>query len=88
MKMVNAETDAQEYALDRDCTTLSRHVLQQLQSFSAEAQDLSALMNRIALAGKIIARRLSRAGLMEGVWDLRRHQCAGRIRQKDGCLCK
>ena len=57
----------QEYALDRDCTTLSRHVLQQLQSFSADAQDLSALMNRIALAGKIISRRLSRAGLMEGV---------------------
>jgi len=61
------QPEAQEYALDRDCTTLSRHVLQQLQSFSAEAQDLSALMNRIALAGKIIARRLSRAGLMEGV---------------------
>ncbi|MGA7936389.1 MAG: class 1 fructose-bisphosphatase [Kovacikia sp.] len=56
-----------EYALDRDCTTLSRHVLQHLQSFSADAQDLSALMNRIALAGKLIARRLSRAGLMEGV---------------------
>ncbi|UBF23793.1 class 1 fructose-bisphosphatase [Kovacikia minuta CCNUW1] len=56
-----------EYALDRDCTTLSRHVLQQLQSFSPDAQDLSALMNRIALAGKLIARRLSRAGLMEGV---------------------
>ncbi|MBP0001822.1 MAG: class 1 fructose-bisphosphatase [Cyanobacteria bacterium SID2] len=56
-----------ERALDRDCTTLSRHVLQQLQSFSPEAQDLSALMNRIALAGKLIARRLSRAGLMEGV---------------------
>ena len=54
-------------ALDRDCTTLSRHVLQQLQSFSADAQDLSALMNRIALAGKLVARRLSRAGLMEGV---------------------
>ncbi|MBW4694277.1 MAG: class 1 fructose-bisphosphatase [Lyngbya sp. HA4199-MV5] len=54
-----------EYALDRDCTTLSRHVFQQLQSFSADAQDLSALMNRIALAGKLIARRLSRAGLME-----------------------
>lgn len=54
-------------ALDRDCTTLSRHVLQQLQSFSADAQDISALMNRIALAGKLIARRLSRAGLMEGV---------------------
>jgi fructose-1,6-bisphosphatase I len=56
-----------EHALDRDCTTLSRHVLQQLQSFSADAQDLSALMNRIALAGKLISRRLSRAGLMAGV---------------------
>lgn len=56
-----------DYPLDRDCTTLSRHVLQQLHSFSADAQDLSALMNRIALAGKLIARRLSRAGLMEGV---------------------
>lgn len=55
-----------DYALDRDCTTLSRHVLQQLQSFGPEAQDLSALMSRIALAGKLIARRLSRAGLMEG----------------------
>ncbi|HHP7244414.1 MAG TPA: class 1 fructose-bisphosphatase [Elainellaceae cyanobacterium] len=54
-----------EYLLDRDCTTLSRHVLQQLQSFSPEAQDLSALMNRIALAAKLIARRLSRAGLVE-----------------------
>jgi fructose-1,6-bisphosphatase I len=58
---------AQEPTLDRDCTTLSRHVLQQLQSFSAEAQDLSALMNRIGLAAKLIARRLSRAGLMENV---------------------
>jgi fructose-1,6-bisphosphatase I len=55
------------YALNRDCTTLSRHVLEQLHSFGADAQDLSALMNRIALAGKLIARRLSRAGLMEGV---------------------
>jgi len=53
-----------EYALDRDCTTLSRHVLQQLQS-SAEAQDLSAIMNRVALAAKLIARRLTRAGLVE-----------------------
>jgi fructose-1,6-bisphosphatase I len=53
------------YALDRDCTTLSRHVLQQLRSFSADAQDLSALMSRIALAGKFIARRLSSAGLVE-----------------------
>lgn len=54
-----------QYALDRDCTTLSRHVLQQLQSFSAEAQDLSAIMTRIALAAKLIARRLTRAGLVE-----------------------
>jgi fructose-1,6-bisphosphatase I len=53
-------------ALDRDCTTLSQHVLQQFQGFSADAQDLSALMNRIALAGKLIARRLSQAGLMDG----------------------
>jgi len=58
---------AQERTLDRDCTTLSRHVLQQLQSFSAEAQDLSALMTRIALAAKLISRHLSRAGLVEGV---------------------
>jgi fructose-1,6-bisphosphatase I len=57
----------QELSLDRDCTTLSRHVLQQLQSFSADAQDLSALMSRIGLAAKLTARRLSRAGLMEGV---------------------
>ncbi|MDJ0736550.1 MAG: class 1 fructose-bisphosphatase [Nostocaceae cyanobacterium] len=56
-----------ERSLDRDCTTLSRHVLQQLQSFGPQAQDLSALMNRIALAGKLISRRLSHAGLMEGV---------------------
>ncbi|MBE9010851.1 class 1 fructose-bisphosphatase [Pseudanabaenaceae cyanobacterium LEGE 13415] len=56
-----------DLALDRDCTTLSRHVLEQLNSFSAEAQDLSAIMTRIALAGKLIARRLSRAGLMDGV---------------------
>ncbi|PMB13083.1 class 1 fructose-bisphosphatase [Fischerella thermalis] len=56
-----------ERSLDRDCTTLSRHVLQQLQTFAPQAQDLSALMNRIALAGKLIARHLSRAGLMEGV---------------------
>jgi fructose-1,6-bisphosphatase I len=52
------------FALDRDCKTLARHVLEQLQSFGPEAQDLSALMNRLALAGKLIARHLSRAGLM------------------------
>ncbi len=66
--MADAHVSAdQTHALDRDCTTLSRHVLQQLQSFSPDAQDLSALMNRIALAGKLISRRLSRAGLMENV---------------------
>ncbi|MGG6293791.1 class 1 fructose-bisphosphatase [Leptolyngbya sp. AN02str] len=54
-----------KHPIDRDCTTLPRHVLQQLQSYSPEAQDLSALMNRIALAAKLIARRLTRAGLME-----------------------
>ncbi|MFE4105389.1 class 1 fructose-bisphosphatase [Almyronema epifaneia] len=63
--MVNGYQPAQAAALDRDCMTLSRHVLQQLQSFGPEAQDLSALMNRIALAGKLIARRLTHAGLME-----------------------
>ncbi|MCL1472833.1 class 1 fructose-bisphosphatase [Argonema antarcticum] len=58
---------AQERGLDRDCTTLSRHVLQQLHSFSVDAQDLSSLMNRIALAGKLISRHLSRAGIMANV---------------------
>jgi fructose-1,6-bisphosphatase I len=55
-----------DYALDRDCTTLSRHVLEQMQSFGPDAQDLSALMTRIGLAGKLIARRLSCADLVEG----------------------
>ena len=55
-----------EQSLDRDCTTLSRHVLQQFSSYTTEAQDVSAIMNRLALAGKLIARRLSRAGLMAG----------------------
>ena len=49
------------HLLDRDCTTLSRHVLQQLH-FSPDAQDISALMNRIGLAGKLVARRRTRAG--------------------------
>jgi fructose-1,6-bisphosphatase I len=67
---MTAETQQPQYldkSLDRDCTTLSRHVLQQLQSFSPDAQDLSALMNRIALAGKLISRHLSRSGILEGV---------------------
>jgi fructose-1,6-bisphosphatase I len=65
--MISQETIIHQSSLDRDCTTLSRHVLQQLHSFSPEAQDLSSIMNRIALAGKLISRRLSSAGLMEGV---------------------
>ena len=65
--MTNVEqSQAQNSALERDCRTLSHHVLQQFQSFSQEAQDLSAIMNRIALAAKLISRRLSRAGIMEG----------------------
>jgi fructose-1,6-bisphosphatase I len=56
---------AQEIALNRDFTTLSRHVLAHLGSYSADAYDLSALMSRIGLAGKMISRHLSRAGLVE-----------------------
>jgi fructose-1,6-bisphosphatase I len=51
--------------LERDCVTLSRHVLEQLQSFDPNAQDLAALLNRVGLAGKLIARHLSQAGLLE-----------------------
>ena len=36
-----------DYDLDRDCKTLSHHVLEQLHSFSPDAPDLSALMNRM-----------------------------------------
>ncbi|MEM9136063.1 MAG: class 1 fructose-bisphosphatase [Cyanobacteria bacterium P01_F01_bin.42] len=64
--MNNERSWETQHSLDRDCTTLSRHVLEQLHSFDSQAQDLSAIMNRIALAGKLIARRLSRAGLVEG----------------------
>lgn len=54
-----------DVALGRDSMTLSQHVLQQLQSFGPDAQDLSALMNRVAFAGKLVSRRLTRAGLVE-----------------------
>lgn len=53
--------------LERDCITLSRHVLEQLQSFDPTAQDLAALLNRVGLAGKLIARHLSQSGLLEGM---------------------
>ncbi len=52
-------------ALSRDSMTLSQHVLKQLQSFGPDAQDLSAIMNRIAFAGKLVSKRLTRAGLVE-----------------------
>jgi len=54
---------AQEIVLSRDFTTLTRHVLSQSGAFSADAYDLSLLMGRIALAGKMIAKKLSQAGL-------------------------
>lgn len=54
-----------EGSLGRDSMTLSQHVLQQLNSLGSEAQDLSAIMNRIAFAGKLVSRRLTRAGLVE-----------------------
>ncbi|MGC1307139.1 MAG: class 1 fructose-bisphosphatase [Phormidesmis sp.] len=52
-------------SLGRDSMTLSQHVLQQLNNFGPDAQDLSAIMNRIAFAGKLVSRRLTRAGLVE-----------------------
>ena len=55
-----------EHSLDRDCQTLSQHVLRQFSDFTAQAQDVSAIMSRIALAAKLVSRRLSRAGLMAG----------------------
>ncbi len=56
---------AGDSALGRDSMTLSQHVLLQLESFGPDAQDLSAIMNRIAFAGKLVSRRLTRAGLVE-----------------------
>ena len=63
--MAETYQPAVDGALGRDSMTLSQHVLQQLQSFGPDAQDLSALMNRIAFAGKLVSRRLTRAGLVE-----------------------
>ena len=86
--MVDASSTLErESALDGDCTTLSRHVFQQFQGYSEQAQDLSAILNRIALAGKLIARRLSRAGLMEGALGFTgRRKCPGRIGEENGCV--
>jgi fructose-1,6-bisphosphatase I len=61
-RMSNSSVDQ---AMSRDVLTLSRHVLQEFGEFTRDAQDFSALMNRIALAGKIIGRRLSQSGLLE-----------------------
>ncbi|AFY71045.1 D-fructose 1,6-bisphosphatase [Thalassoporum mexicanum PCC 7367] len=55
----------QESDIGRDLTTLSRHVLSQIGTHDPDAYDMSALMNRIGLAGKMVSRRLSRAGLLE-----------------------
>ena len=52
-------------SLDRDSMTLAQHVLQQVGNLGPNAQDISALMNRIAFAGKLVSRRLTRAGLVE-----------------------
>ena len=52
-------------SLDRDSMTLAQHVLQQVGSLGPDAQDISALMNRVAFAGKLVSRRLTRAGLVE-----------------------
>ena len=60
--MENPSTNS---TLGRDSMTLSQHVLQQLDSLGSDAQDLSAIMNRLAFAGKLVSRRLTRAGLVE-----------------------
>jgi len=60
-----AQDSTEQRGLDRDTTTLSRHLLHHLQSVAPDDQDLSILMDRIALAGKMVARRLTRAGLIE-----------------------
>ena len=87
--MVESYQPSSEHTLDRDCTTLSRHVLQHLQSFGPEAQDLSALMNRIALAGKLIARHLSRAGLVADTLGFTgRTNVQGEDVKKNGRICQ
>ncbi|MEM7647806.1 MAG: class 1 fructose-bisphosphatase, partial [Cyanobacteria bacterium P01_A01_bin.70] len=63
--MADGYQPVNDSALGRDSMTLSQHVLQQTGSFGPDAQDLSAIMNRIAFAGKLVSRRLSRAGLVE-----------------------
>jgi len=47
----------------RDFLTPSRHVFLQVGRYDGAAQELSALVSRIGLAGKMIARALSQAGL-------------------------
>lgn len=64
-EVYEAVSQATDSSLGRDTMTLSQHVLRQLDSFGPEAQDLSAIMNRIAFAAKLVSRRLTRAGLVE-----------------------
>lgn len=54
-----------ERELNQGFMTLSRHVLQSFGTYSPEAQDFSTLLRRISLAGKMIGRNLSKAGLVE-----------------------
>ena len=51
--------------LNQGFMTLSRHVLQSFGAYTPDAQDFSSLMHRISLAGKMIRRNLSKAGLVE-----------------------
>ena len=59
------EFETMDASLDRDSMTLAQHVLQEVGSLGPDAQDISALMNRVAFAGKLVSRRLTRAGLVE-----------------------
>ncbi|MEM9534408.1 MAG: class 1 fructose-bisphosphatase [Cyanobacteria bacterium P01_A01_bin.3] len=67
--MVATAPTSLDSSSDRELTqgfmTLSRHVLQSFGNYSSEAQDFSSLLHRISLAGKMIGRNLSKAGLVE-----------------------
>ena len=62
---MSEEFQAMDASLDRDSMTLAQHVLQEVGSLGPDAQDISALMNRVAFAGKLVSRRLTQAGLVE-----------------------
>lgn len=64
---MRALNDRQESELSHNFMTLGQQVLSQFGSFSAEAYELSAILTRIGLAGKLISLHLSRAGLLADV---------------------